>query len=154
VAKYYNRLTGEAREWATENKIPIGERCVRVNGRRRMAEAEVDKVAGNGSFGFSSRRKRDEDDDVKMTEGMYGQFKSGRKTVARRRKMAHNTWTKDEIRKAQMDEFDLEQARKEADRKRSIQRAKEQEIKRAIRKQNRNSKARRGHSKSKKGSQR
>lgn len=78
----YNRLTGDARAWAKSNSFAMSEHCVKVDGGRRFNGAGWQKSkCGDGSMGFSTRRKGQED--VRMETGMDGQLKKSRSTLVR-----------------------------------------------------------------------
>lgn len=80
----YNRLEGKAREWAANNKFARSEYCVRVVDGKRFGGPEwIKKKCGDGRMGFLARRKgRDE---VKMEQGLDGQFKRRRSTLLNKR---------------------------------------------------------------------
>ncbi len=78
----YNRLDGDARNWARSNRLAMSEHCVSVKGGRRFNGSEWQKsTCGDGSMGFSTRRKGQED--VQMETGMDGQLKKSRATLIR-----------------------------------------------------------------------
>jgi len=139
----YNVLKGEARKWAQENKVPTSEKCTRVVGGRHMGRFgdRLARVAGNGLYGFSSRRQQQ--DPVKMTVGMDGQYKKDRKTIVRRRKNVSRLWVDAQIRKAQMDATD----KFEGFLKEIPNRLEKIAARKAVRRRNRNHRARRGHKK-------
>ena len=77
----FNRLEGDAREWAGDNQMPKSEFTVPVNGGKRFGGENWQKQkCGNGRFGFPSRRQGDP---VKMTTGVDGQHKPARSTTVR-----------------------------------------------------------------------
>lgn len=148
MAKYYNRLAGDAREWAEKNGHATAERCILVRGRKPMGRSEVAIVAGNAGFGFTTRRwKKDDNNGPNMTVGLDGQFKKRRRTVARHRKATCRTWTKEQIARAQMDDVDVEEANEKTEKTLAIQRDKERRVKQEARKEKRNPGSRRGHKK-------
>ena len=80
----YNRLEGDAREWAAGNRFARSEYCVPVKGGKRFGGPTWVKVkCGDGRMGFSTRRKGQ--DDVQMEVGLDGQFKKKRSTLVRRK---------------------------------------------------------------------
>lgn len=132
----YNRLKEQAREWALQNKHPLAERCVKVIGGKKMAKSGIDSIAGNGTFGFSTRRGKTDGVPVKLTKGLDGQWKSGRGSVAKRKKNVCRMATSEEIKRMQMDKVDIQElVQKEAQLI-----AMEKEIERQERKQNRRAK--------------
>ncbi len=145
----YNRLNGKAREWARRNRIPTGERCVPVKGGRKMGKSAITKVAGDGSYGFSTRRDKKDGETTKMVMGLDGQWKAWRGTSVRRRKNVCRMATKGQIKKMEMDDYDrLESLTKEAIIH-QVKLEKERAIRRELRKRNRNPRARRNHNKRK-----
>lgn len=104
----YNRLEGKAREWAVANNQPRGERCVKVNGGHQMGKSAVDDIAGNGLYGFSTRRGK-QDEDKGMVRGMDGQWKAKRGSIAKRRKNTSRLATTEQIRLMQMDSLEKEE---------------------------------------------
>ena len=80
----FNRLEGEAREWAAGNRFARSEYCVPVKGGKRFGGENWQKVkCGDGRMGFSTRRKGQ--DEVQMERGLDGQFKKKRSTLVRRK---------------------------------------------------------------------
>lgn len=78
----FNRLNGDAREWAKDNKFPRSEYCVPVKGGNRFSGAKWQKdKCGDGRMGFSTRRKNQ--DDISIEIGLDGQFKKKRSTLIR-----------------------------------------------------------------------
>ncbi len=76
----YNRLKGEAREWAADNKFARSEFCVRVKGGKKFSGEEWQAIkCGDGRMGFSSRRKGHTE--AKMEMGLDGQYKKKRRTL-------------------------------------------------------------------------
>jgi hypothetical protein len=145
----YNKLQDKEREWAKQNKQPFGEKCIRVVGGKKMAKSAVDKVAGNGRFGFSTRRGKKDDSSVSLVKGLDEQWKSGRKSIARRRKNVCKMMTTQGIKSMEMDGCDkyekfVEQAVASEEKRIIVNRAR-----RETRRVNRNPKARRGHARRK-----
>lgn len=141
----YNRLQGEARDWARKNRIPIGEKCLPAKGRKAMGKSAIDKIAGNGSFGFSTRRGREDGDTACMTRGLDNQWKSGRGSIVRRRKNICRMMTTKAIDGMQMDRFERHEVSVKKNLARQIKMAQAKTLMREIRSRNRNPKARRGH---------
>lgn len=80
----YNRLEGEDRDWATTNRLPRSEHCVRVKSGRRFGGPEWAKSkCGDGTMGFSTRRRGQQE--VRLTSGMNGQTLKQRSTIVNRR---------------------------------------------------------------------
>ena len=78
----YNRLEGDARDWAQNNRFARSEHCVKVKDGKRFSGADWQKSkCGDGSMGFSTRRKGQEE--VSMETGLDGQFKKSRSTLTR-----------------------------------------------------------------------
>lgn len=78
----YNRLEGEAREWAISNRLARSEYCVPVKDGKKFCGEEWQKnKCGDGSMGFSTRRKGQ--DEVTMEVGQDGQYKKKRNTLVR-----------------------------------------------------------------------
>lgn len=85
MAMSYNRLQGEIREWAFRNGQPRAEYANRVvKGKEVRSNPELALIAGNGKYGFTSRRHAE--DPVKMIKGRAGQYTKFRKSVARKAK--------------------------------------------------------------------
>ena len=85
MAMSYNRLQGEIREWAFRNDQPRAEYGNRVVGGKEIrSNPKLSLVAGNGKFGFHSRRHAE--DPVRMIKGRAGQYTKFRKSVARKKK--------------------------------------------------------------------
>lgn len=81
----YNRLQGEIREWAFKNDQPRAEYANRVTkGKEVKGNPVLALVAGNGKYGFHSRRHAE--DPVRMVKGKEGQYTKFRKSVARKKK--------------------------------------------------------------------
>lgn len=73
----FNRLTGEARDWAKENNIPRSEHCVRVvDGKKFSGDDWIKTKCGDGRMGFSMKRRGQ--DEVRFEEGLDGQLKKKR----------------------------------------------------------------------------
>lgn len=78
----FNRLEGEVREWAKDNKLALSEHCVPVKDGNRFGGASWQKrICGDGRMGFSTRRKGQED--VHMEVGLSGQLKKKRHSLVR-----------------------------------------------------------------------
>ena len=81
----YNRLQGDTREWAINNQQPRAEYANRVvKGKEVRGNPTLAQVAGNGKYGFHSRRHSE--DPVRMVKGKAGQYTKFRKSVARKKK--------------------------------------------------------------------
>ena len=132
----YNRLEGDAREWAIKNNQPRGERCIKVNGGHQMGKSAIDDIAGNGLHGFSTRKGK-QDEDKGMVRGMDGQWKAKRGSVAKRRKNTSRMATTEQINSMQMDS--LERKEMAARVSEAINRRRKE-----LRSKNRNHSARRG----------
>lgn len=145
----YNSLKGESRKWARENRIPVGERCIPVKGRRKMGKSAIDRVAGNGVHGFSMRRNKGDGETTKMVRGLDNQWKPGRGTIVRHRKNICQMATNETIKTMQMDDHDKRKALAKEVIVRQERLAREKTIKRELRKRNRNPKARRGYNRRK-----
>lgn len=80
----FNRLEGDVRQWATDNKVPRSEFTVRVKGGRRFGGPDwIKKKCGDGRMGFTTRRKNQSE--AKMETGLDGQYKKSRHTIVRRK---------------------------------------------------------------------
>ncbi|KKN99066.1 hypothetical protein LCGC14_0143130 [marine sediment metagenome] len=80
----YNFLHGKDGEWAKDHKIPRSEHCVPVKGGKRFkGDSQTQKRCGNGTMGFSIRRRGQSD--VHMEQGLDGQWKKKRGTLIRPR---------------------------------------------------------------------
>ena len=80
----YNRLGGDAREWAKANQLARSEYCVHVKGGKRFEGPEwIKNKCGDGRMGFSTRRKNQ--DEVRMERGLDGQLKRKRTTLLNKR---------------------------------------------------------------------
>ncbi len=80
----FNRLDGEAREWAASRHLPRSEYCVPVKGGKRFGGPNWQKnKCGDGRMGFSTRRKGQEE--VRMELGLDGQLKKKRATLVNKR---------------------------------------------------------------------
>ena len=96
MAKIYNPLKGTVRQFAVDNKFSRAEWTSWVKGGRRMAtNPGIADVAGNGQFGFHS--KRQSADPVKIMVGIDGQYLRKRANIARRRKPVSPLWTRGQI---------------------------------------------------------
>ncbi len=81
----YNRLQGDTREWAFKNDQPRAEYANRVTqGKEIKGNPSLSLVAGNGRYGFHSRRHAE--NPVRMSKGLLGQYTKFRKSVARKKK--------------------------------------------------------------------
>lgn len=140
----YNRLDGEARQWAKDNRIPRSEFCVPVNGGKRFGGPDWAKMkCGNGRMGFTTRRRRQ--DKVRIEVGLDGQFKASRKTLVNRRSLrclaSHQTRRIDGSRCGLVSNTQLQQVSRDP-----LKIAAQKEIqKKHKRSRNRNHRARRGH---------
>lgn len=80
----FNRLEGEAREWAASNRFSRSEYCVPVKGGSRFGGQDWQKnKCGDGRMGFSTRRKGQEE--VRMEQGLDGQLKKKRSTLVNKK---------------------------------------------------------------------
>lgn len=80
----FNRLEGQARDWALANRFARSEYCVPVKGGKRFGGPVWQRIkCGDGRMGFSTRRKNQ--DDVRMERGMDGQWKKSRHTLVNRK---------------------------------------------------------------------
>ncbi len=80
----FNRLSGEDREWAANNRVARSEHCVRVKGGKRFGGPDWQKTkCGDGTMGFSNRRKGQEGNQMEV--GLAGQLKKKRGTLVRPR---------------------------------------------------------------------
>jgi len=78
----YNKTNKTTAKWIRKNGGPKSEFTVRVNGGKKFGGAQWQKdVCGDGTFGFPTRRKRD--DDVALELGLDGQWKKKRGTLVR-----------------------------------------------------------------------
>lgn len=78
----YNTLKGEDRSWAKSNRFCVGEHCIPVkDGKRFRGSVDTKMKCGDGSQGFSTRRRNH--DEVKMEIGLDGQYKKKRGTLVR-----------------------------------------------------------------------
>lgn len=85
MAMSYNRLQGETREWAIQNHQPRAEYANRVvKGKMVRSNPGLSLIAGNGKYGFTSRRHAE--DPVRMIKGRAGQYTKFRKSVVRKKK--------------------------------------------------------------------
>lgn len=146
MSRVYNRLEGEIREWARNNRFNTSERCVRVKEPNKHAFSPIEFVAGNGTLGFSTRRGEGEDYDLCMVKGLEGQWKSGRGTACRKRKNVSRLATLEQFRRMMMDDYELAQEAAKLDAIRQDKAKTADQLKRELRKKNRNPKARRGQS--------
>ena len=80
----FNRLNGEEREWAKNNKFALSEYCVHVKDGKKFSGPEWLKIkCGDGRMGFSTRRKGQ--DEVRMETGPDEQVRRKRHTLVRTR---------------------------------------------------------------------
>jgi len=80
----YNRLKGDDRQWAIDNQMPRSERCVPVkDGKKFSGDSETKQTCGDGTMGFSSRRKGQSD--VHLERDQAGGWKKKRHTLVRPR---------------------------------------------------------------------
>lgn len=140
----YNRLDGEAREWAKDNQFARSEHCVHVkNGKRFGGPVWARIKCGDGRMGFSTRRKGQ--DEGRMEVGLDGQFKKKRGSLVRR-KSARATATRrprriDGSRCSLVPSVVLQDAARDP-----VMVAQQERVcKKAKRAKNRNGRARRGH---------
>ena len=78
----FNPLDGEARDWAKSNRFYSSEHCVRVkDGKKFGGPLWIKKKCGDGTMGFSTRRKGQEDSS--MERGLDGQWKKKRSTLVK-----------------------------------------------------------------------
>lgn len=78
----YNRLQGEVRDWAKNNRFARSEYCVPVRGGKKFGGPDwVNIKCGNGQMGFTTRRKNQSE--VSMEEGQDGQWVKKRSTLVR-----------------------------------------------------------------------
>jgi len=115
--KVYNRLDGQDREWAVSHKWSRAEYAERVKkGKQAKGNVGVARVAGDGQYGFSSRRVAT--DPVGMTEGLDKQYLKNRKSIAKPRKNTCRLWSKhdlmasDEIVQAEINKQNKKDTRK------------------------------------------
>ncbi len=126
MSKVYNRLEGQAREWAISQRMPRAEYGERVkSGKQIRSNARLAMIAGDGTFGFNSRRRAK--DSVKITKGTQGQYMCLRKSIARKKK--------------NVCQLGSSQSFVIADK--LLQKQQERKEKRILRRKNRNKKARR-----------
>jgi hypothetical protein len=78
----FNRLDGNDREWAQNNRFSKSEYCVPVKDGKKFGGPVWQKVkCGDGTMGFSTRRKNQEE--VHLEQGLDGQWKKKRHTLVR-----------------------------------------------------------------------
>ena len=132
MPKYYNKLpTSDHVEWLEEHR-PTNrkvyyrvERCVRVEGqplKTRQTEEEVASVAGDGNFGFPTRKIVG----VRMVVGTRGTHIRKKKNVARRKKNVCRLATKSDMKPPPQPEEKKQQRRRNRNRKAARGRAKAQ----------------------------
>jgi len=137
-------LFDKERDWAKKNKFRHYEATIRVHkGRHKAMAGDIGKIAGDGKYGFTSRRTSKNEDACKMVEGLDGQLLKSRKTIVRKRKNTCILWSPTELFESQLDSHVLEKRLSEKlGRVQDV--VKEQRIaKKETRKRNRNHKARR-----------
>lgn len=80
----FNRLEGEAREWAANHRFARSEYCVPVSGGKKFSGPNWQATkCGDGRMGFSTRRKGQ--DEVCMELGLDGQLKKRRSTLVNKK---------------------------------------------------------------------
>jgi hypothetical protein len=80
----FNRLDGTDWVWAKDHGFFVSERCVSVKGSKRFKGPLWQKIkCGDGSMGFSTRRKGHEE--VHLERGLDGQWKKKRGSMVRPR---------------------------------------------------------------------
>lgn len=80
----YNRVRGTGAKWVRRNGEAKSEFTIRVKGGKRFGGPRwIKDICGDGTFGFPTRRKGQ--DEVAMEQGLDGQFKKKRSTLVRRR---------------------------------------------------------------------
>jgi len=144
----FNRLEGEARQWAESNRFARSEFCVPVKGGKRLGGEDWQKIkCGDGRMGFTTRRRGQSE--VQMEVGLDGQWVKKRRTLVRKksaraassrrpRRVDGSRWSlisSVEIKMAARDPIVVAQQKRE--------------YKKSKRAQNRNNKARRGHHRAK-----
>ncbi len=140
----FNRLEGEAREWAANNLLARSEFCVPVKEGKRFGGPQwvLDKC-GNGRMGFSTRRKGQ--DEVRMEIGTDGQIKKKRHTLVRMKSARATTSRRDRRIDGSKCGLISSEAIKEAQFDPIVVAQKKKEYRKSKRIKNRNSRARRGH---------
>jgi len=140
----YNRLEGEAREWAKNNGFARSEHCIGVKGGKRFGgPVWVKNRCGDGRMGFSTRRKNVSE--VRIEQGLDGQLKRKRSTLINKRSAraatGRNARRIDGSRCGLVSNAVIIEVQRDplvVARQRNV-------YKRAVRAQNRNNRARRGH---------
>jgi hypothetical protein len=144
----YNYLKERrVRKWAGKQKVLVknAEFCVRaVGGKVQKSNAEVARVAGNGRYGFATRRHDAEE--RAMTTGRDGQYMKRKKSIARRRKNVSRLATSRQIK---IGSKDILQFKEWFWRNATIEGQKIISREKETRKRNRNRKASRGRRKGK-----
>lgn len=80
----YNKARGTSAKWVRRNEEAKSEFTIRVKGGKRFGGPKwIKDTCGDGTFGFPTRRKGQ--DEVSMEQGLDGQFKKKRSTLVRRR---------------------------------------------------------------------
>jgi len=142
----YNHIGKRARNWGDDKKVRVKstEYCVRVKGGKvQSSNPGLAKVAGNGQYGFPTRKH--DQDELGITVGMDGQFMRKRKSLARRKKNISRLATSRQINVGCTDRLILKERfcmHAASDREKVVAE------RRAKRKRNRNRKAARNRRKS------
>lgn len=100
-AKLYNVLENPTLQFAILHRLGRGEYAVRVKGVGKRKVDDLGKVAGDHTFGFPSRHKRDEE--VRIVPDLDGGLKKSRFTTTHPRKMPCRLPTTFEVTRASMD---------------------------------------------------
>lgn len=80
----FNRLEGEARQWAAANQFAKSEFCVPVKDGKKFGGPQWQKTkCGDGRMGFTTRRRKA--DEGRMERELDGQFKRKRMTLLNRK---------------------------------------------------------------------
>jgi hypothetical protein len=91
----YNPLQRGPRDWATKKGFKRSESTSRVkNGKKISANPKVAKVAGDGLYGFKTRRQKDE---VAITTGQDGEYIRVNRYAKRIRRKLHKLLTRREV---------------------------------------------------------
>lgn len=140
----YNRINGEAGEWARNNRFFRSEHCVHVKDGKRFGGEQWQKdKCGDGTMGFSTRRRGQ--DEVHLETGLDGQTKKRRHTLINPRSARAAAGRRS--RRVDGSKCGLVSSVmiKESQRDPIVVAKQRLEGKRAKRASNRNNKARRGH---------
>lgn len=101
-SKSYNRPSENNVKFAQKNHIYIGEYCIRnVEKRAKSESTQLDKIAGNGRYGFPAKRIPKEP--VRIVKGLDGQDKKARKSVVKPRKNVCRLWSLSDIKRVSCD---------------------------------------------------